>query len=720
MKKCIHVNNLLTNISRYLTHKEIIILSHSNKSLRDSLNPNKNSIINNIFFQSLIEKYFEFDEDIIKNNKKNLLDKFMNSKKNYKEFMKELDRNFNRYNNENIRKKVIDCLRIHMYLPDLRKENYHLEKESSDIHLMVSYDMLFRTACTSNYYSKFITKQYMLNESNKNEKDNQIGKGKEIRILKEGLYFEEELKNFRNTFCEFVNNEKYKEIIFNVVEYNYNEIDYKYKNLYSNTDSSIKYTSINSIIYLLLWITHIFILYSDFAYYYMCDFKDDTDEKTILNEYVHKHNEIINCALLLNSNFENVNIIINNYINFFQLKDLICKKSNVPETSSDNSTSTNSSKTIFNTTEKFSLYKFFFNIIKENLYQRLSNTLLINKFKKLIKNFCKELFEETKIDEKNNTQKENDVFESEEEENKKSENMIIEEDYSDEDEIMDELMEERETSQKEAIENFMNCQVDYMINEKNANAINHSELKVPSSYQSIENLFCNIFVESIEYYIKEEKPVSELFQIVEKITNCNSKTKSIFRSSESLDLIRRTKKILMQKCLQVLIRKGIDDYIKSFDTHIKTNEKNEFELSLGDNEITNNNEYKCDLLDLSQKTRIKITELVEKEIDQLNEILKEKCEKLVLSEYKKEQKKKLVDEFSKCDGVPEVLLLKKMVWFYYKQLGIYEEKNDKIISILKCKNMCQEENDNQLYEDKCLINENQNFQLMKEISKYSS
>ena len=720
MKKCIKISNLLTHICEYLKDKEIIIFSHSNKSINDSLNPNQNLIINKIFLQSLIEKYFEFDYDTENNyrilkNKKNLSSRFLNSHKNYKEFMKELSRNFNRYNNENIRKKVLDCFRIHMYLPDLRKENVHLEFESSSIHLMVSYDMLFRATCTYNYYSKFITKEYMLNEFNKSEIDNK-SLVKEIKILREGLYFEKELKNFKNTFCEFVNNEQYKEILFNVIEYNYKELDFKYINLYSN-NKNFECKSINCVIYLLLWITHMFILYSDFVYYYMCDFKDDIDEKIILTEFVHKHNEIINCALLLNSNFENLNIILNNYINYFQYKDLICKKTNSSQTSSDNSTFTNSSKTNFNTSERFSLYKLFFNIIKENVYQRLSNSLLINQFKKLIKNYCNDLFEETKISEKKNNENENDWNEQDDD---KSESMIIENDCSDDDEIMEEIMEEKEPNQKEVIESFMNCEVDYMINEKNANAINHSELIVPDTYLSIENLLVNQFEESIKYFIKEEKPISELFQIVEKITKYNTNSMNIFAYSDSLVLIRRTKKILMQKSLQILIQKAIDDYIKSFDTHIKINKKNEFELSLNDYEITNNKEYNCNLSDLSQKTKIKIVEIVGKEIEQLNETLKERLEKLCLSEHKKEQKQKLVDDFSKCDGVQEVLILKKMIWFYYKQLGIYDEKNDKIINILKGKNICQEENDNKLYENKCLINGNQNFQLMKNISNSSS
>jgi hypothetical protein len=113
----------------------------------------------------------------------------------------------------------------------------------------------------------------------------------EIKILKEGLYFEQELKNFNRTFNEFVNNDDYNEILLNVIEYNYKELECKYNNLYKHNNNHYK---CNDIIFLLLWIVYMFIKYCDFVYYYMSDFTDDTDERTILTEFSHRHNEIIN------------------------------------------------------------------------------------------------------------------------------------------------------------------------------------------------------------------------------------------------------------------------------------------------------------------------------------------------------------------------------------------------------------------------------------------
>ena len=704
MNKCLNTGNLLTIISQYLSFKDILKLSHCNRSIRNLLNPDKNNIINKIFLLSLIKIFFEFDSDIIFKNKKNLSGKLMKFTKNYKAFMMDLNKNIQRYSNESIRKKVIDCFRIHMYLPDLRKENIHLEFESSSIHLMFCYDMLFRTTCTYNYYNKYITKEYMISGLNEKEGDINNSKVFEIKILREGLYFEKELKDFKNTFNELINNKEYKEILFDLIKYNFKNLDCKYMNMFNNNINNNKY---NNLIYLLLWINHLFILYSDFAYYYVRDFKNDTDEKIILTEFVRKHNEIINCALLLNSNFENINIIINNYLIYYSIyDDLNDNKNNLnlSPTSSEASTCSNSSENKFDNTERFSLYKLFFNIIKENVYNRLSE-ILTEKFKILVKNYCNDLFENYKKSEKKVENVEDNFLELNENGNK---NMIIDDDdeISEEDENMEDLIEDQDPGSKEVLESFINCEVDYMIDEKNSNAINHSELKVTEEYKGIEYSLIKQFKETIKYYIKEEKPCSDIFSIIEKITKCNGTQMNLLSSSDSLTLIRRTKKLLMKESFEVLFQKVIEDYKNSFPSHIKTNENNEYVLSLSENEIQNNTEYNCCLKNLTKKSRIKIIEIVEKEIGRLKEILKEECEKKVLSESKKEQMQKLVDEYTNCDGIQEVLLFKKMIWFYYRELGYYEEKNDKIINILKHMNIPQEKNMEKLpYDLKPLLNE---------------
>ena len=704
----------------------IIIFSQCNKALNKSLNPEKNIIINNIFLQAVIKLYFEFDEDYNLKIKKNLLANLLKFRINWKNFMKEITLNFRNYNDKTISNKVKDCFRIHMYLPDLRKEEKELEFESSSCHLIASYEMLFKNTWTYNYYSKFITIDYLLNGLKKgkdiiNNKDVTT-----IKILKEGLYFEKELKEFNITFNEFINNNQYKEIIICVVKYDYEKLDFFYKNSYKyyNKNNENKINIIN-IINLLLWINHSFILYSNFVYEYINNYIDDTDEKTIIYEFVHKHNDIINCGLLLNSNFENINIIINHLITYYSIyKDIDENNKNnllLSHNSSDSSTKSGSSSndSEFNNSEKFTLYKLFSIIIKKNVYEKLYE-LLNNKLKMLINNYSKDLFEnfnqnqcEKKKDVKNEVCDYNLLSLNE------NQKMIIDDEYNDEEDdenededgYLDDLS-EKEPSEKEILEEAMNTYVDNEINENNANVINHSEIIVSNQYKKVEDILFDQFKFNLEKQIKEEKPCSYLFNIIETITKVNNNP-NILRRDGSLTLIRRTKKSLMEKCIKLLIPYAVQNLIKSFSTHIKLNERKEKVLSLNETEIKNKTEYKCDLSDLSPKKRNKIIELVEEEINILKDHLKQKCGPYE-SPYDKIMTEKVIDEYINYDGIEDVLLIKRMIWFYYRELGLYEEKNEKIVYILTKKKCSQKykalnNNVNLLFERKDNKVENKNI-----------
>ena len=62
MDQCLKTINLLTNICGYMDYPNIIIFSMCNKTINNALNPDKNIIINNIFMQTIIKLFFEFDE----------------------------------------------------------------------------------------------------------------------------------------------------------------------------------------------------------------------------------------------------------------------------------------------------------------------------------------------------------------------------------------------------------------------------------------------------------------------------------------------------------------------------------------------------------------------------------------------------------------------------------------------------------------------------------
>ena len=63
----------------------------------------------------------------------------------------------------------------------------------------------------------------------------------------------------------------------------------------------------------------------------------------------------------------------------------------------------------------------------------------------------------------------------------------------------------------------------------------------------------------------------------------------------------------MENLFKTLFKNLFQSLINSFKSHIKINEYNILSISLSNNEIlNNNNEYKCDLSDLSSKKNLKL------------------------------------------------------------------------------------------------------------------
>ena len=321
------------------------------------------------------------------------------------------------------------------------------------------------------------------------------------------------------------------------------------------------------------------------------------------------------------------------------------------------------------------MYKLFLNIIKKNIYDKLSDTLA-NKFTILIHKYYKDLFRifNIKYNKNNNI---NTYYEENDKDNL-CKNMEDEDD-SDNDENLEFDFDENKPMEKEIIENFINCILYYTIDEKNLNEIDHTELKITKEYESIENTLIDQFNDILQYYIKENNPNLYLFEIIEKITKCDSnKSNNVIRNEDSLFVIRRTKKRLMQKAYKLLLNKSLEILGKSFISHIKTNHNNEKYISLSDIEIENNNEYKCQITELSPQKRERVTQSVMNEINSLKFFIKDNNIQVLDKEGKIREIEKLIDNFFNYDAIQEVLLVKKMIWFYYRELAIYEENNEKI------------------------------------------
>ena len=76
---------------------------------------------------------------------------------------------------------------------------------------------------------------------------------------------------------------------------------------------------------------------------------------------------------------------------------------------------------------------------------------------------------------------------------------------------------------------------------------------------------------------------------------------------------------------------------------------------------------------------MKVTEAVEEEIKNLKTFLLDKNIKLFEEKIETE---KLINDFIEEDRIEDVLLVKKMIWFYHRELQIYKYKNEKIEKIL--------------------------------------
>ena len=129
---------------------DIIQFAECYKPLKKALNPKTNLDLNVMFMFGVTRKILFYDRDDLNYNiffNKNNLLTIIIFKKNWRSVQEPLKINLDNYIDKEIVKKikkvkkVKDIFRIHMFLPDLRKENQHLEFESSTIYQIFYYDV---------------------------------------------------------------------------------------------------------------------------------------------------------------------------------------------------------------------------------------------------------------------------------------------------------------------------------------------------------------------------------------------------------------------------------------------------------------------------------------------------------------------------------------------------------------------------------------------------
>lgn len=612
--------HLLTKIIMYLKPEDILSFSSCNKAIYKKLNPSTNIAINITFCRYTNRKCFEMDEDYNKIDEIDLIDNCWKSNINWKLYLVQINKHFKEYPDIEISKKVLDVFRTKLYLNDLRKENPHLEYFNSSCHQVFCYDWKFRETCNSNYYGHFINNNYIQNRGIN---------CKEIKILRENLPFEYELKNFINVYFEIKKNKEYKDVIDNIINYNFENLEKIYENAKNNVNK------INKIIYFLLWLNKSLIVYSVNTYESIIRFQNDKDCNTFLNDFNDNYNNYTNVSLLLNQNFQNINIIIN-YLNMYIM---------------------NNNNICYN----FSIYELARNIFKKKVYDKVSETVL-QKTTILLNKYKFDNINEISNQDENN----NDSMDCEElNETDETSNMS----FFDFDE---------EKNDKEILENIINNLLDININKYNANAINHSLVKLSTEYEQIENLVNEKFCQFIQEKLNEEKPALELFEIIEKTLESNKNEYFLVKqNSSTLKVINRTRKNLLKGTFKTMCNYILPNILKDFNSHLKIN-NNERQLKLNAHEIMYKNSYKCDLSNLSNKAMLEIEAKVKEEINNIKSCIYEKN----IKGYNVNDTIKLVNEYMDNDGIEIVLLVKKMIYFYFKEMQIYEEKDKKIFNIL--------------------------------------
>ena len=721
--------NYLSHIVIFLNYIDIINLSICNKALNDMLQfPKKkdnkqdktnesdisdklsesdNSVyihlINTIFLMTTIHQFFDMEKSLYNSKiKKNLLGKNPKFSYDWKTLFIKLRKAFKRYNDDKIKKRVLDFFKVHIYLPDIRKEIFMLEFECSSIHQTYNYDIITRLVYTYNYYSKYTTYNYILSQSK------EVG---QIKILREKLFFEDHLIKFYELFREYINNDEAKTFVNNnVCLYDFENLNNIYNNNFNSDllQNNINNINIRNIFNFILWINHIFILYNELSYEYINGLSNYVDDDEFITEYLAKKNDLLNCGLLLTNHFENINIIIN-FLSIYQFiyEDYKKKHSISPIGETIIQISQEDQKEYYNKivfSPKFTLYNLFTKIIEDKFTSKLN--IISDKFKKIIKEYFIELFTIKEENENKNKQKKNkmDIDEDDDDEYINA----IKEEYDDLDDLDDISLDDK-PSKKELVENIMNSMVDRWINGYNSNGIMHTYFKMNDKYiNNYENVIIDIFEQVIIDSVNIHKmSLDQCFVIVEKVTRCEGNSKTLFMNKESLCVIRRTKMRLMRHGYTIIYKFLILALEKDFLSRIIYDDKtNKIKLYLNSSEKIKSQDYNLNMDALSEEGEKNVEQNIKEEKEM---IINDLIEKAKLNE----NERSLAEEYIKTLKIDYVLLLKKVLLNYYKQMEIYKERNEKVeyfiknkqkfVNVNECYNGNEEEknNDNKLYKQNC-------------------
>ena len=638
--------NIITIISKFLPSNDLFSLSAIDKETYNTkLNPKKNPLVNSLYRSYVLEKvYFsEFseEEEIIK--EKEIIDDYNITQNNWKNIYIEIMRNLSNFHYEdkkNIKKDVYNRFCYHTYLPFIRKENIILENKESSLHQYYCYDFHKNNRIITNHYDKFLD----LNNNCfiVNDKDN--------FILRQNLFFENELLNFNEILINLKANNTNIEILEKIINLDYKSLDDFYC---KNNMREIN----NVILDFIIWLNHSVILFSKLLYSKIKIYFDDIKKgNELIKEYIEIHNNFINFSLSINEQYKNINIIINYLYRF--IKDKTQKYF------------------------QFSLHKMIFNIMKNELYDKIK-PYLEQPFKLIVAQYCQEIFS---LENKNERRPSFDTGIKCEEENNNSFNENDDLEMVDCDCDSSFELDKKEMSLKDIINYFMKCMTDLSINEINANFINHSNIKMDENYINYENILINSFVDEIDNCLrKENNSTLDLFIIVKNILSiCDENNRRInLEKYNGFNFIRRTKKLIYKKVKKYLKKKICQNINDEFNKIILGN-------SNSDNNKGKNNE---NAKNINQSMREMIAELDNEEKKQLDIKIEKKITKIKndLTSLANSNNNfcnivniaQIINNYIENVALENIVTLKFILTCFFIEKKLYIETDNKIVAILK-------------------------------------
>ena len=625
---------IVTNISKYLNLKELLLFSSVNKAIYfTKLNPVYNSIVNSHYRTLIFNKFYlnDLDDNEKAKNKDEFLDDYKITNNNWKQIFINLNHHYYDYNfivKKEYAKDVFFRFKLHLYLPFIRKSNKVLENKESSLHQYYFYDF-DKNKTVFIHYDKFLD----LENNGFNRKNS------ENFLFRKNLVFENEFLGINELIKTVHGNNNFALLLEKIINYDYEGIDKQYYNNKTN----------NEVFDFIIWLNHSAILFSKFLYSLINIYCYESKNKNeLIVEYINAQNNFVNFSLSINERYNNLNLIINYLYRF--IKD---KTKSYTE---------------------FSLYKMFFNIMKKELYNKLEKNLE-KEFKILVEQYCKELLDF--VDNKRTSSfgsdaktDSGDIFEEDDEFE-----MII-------DEVPFEIEENKELTKMEIINNFMSCITDLSIDEKNALCINHSNLKMDDNYQIFEKILKDVIVNEINISInKERKSIESIYNVFKNILSIEDQDS--IKERNGFHFINRTQKLLFDAVFSCLKRNVFQIIENEWSEYYKNLNTNNTQNTIENKKIINNETLNKLIDELDKEEKLKMDNVYNDLLNQMKMEFENKTNMNCKSNnYNIVNSSDAINNFFETKN-ENFTILKTILCNFYIENKSYSNINNRIFYLLK-------------------------------------